>query len=142
MLAIPFVKKTPQGPTLSKSNPPPARKNIIPICAMVFNPPNADPTRPWGEASAVKALDPTTAPHTEHPTSITPKKVEVLRKGVGDVAIKMNPVPPKNKEIIMVGTLPHLSRSIPKTGNAIKVKVPITIMGTAPLKEAASELKP
>ena len=142
MLIIPFVKKTPQGPSLSKSNPPLVRKSIIPICAMVFNPPNADPTRSLGEASAVKVLDPTTAPHTEHPTSITPKKVEVVRKGVGALAIKMNPIPPRNNESMMVGILPHLSKSIPKMGNAIKVKAPITIIGTAPLKEAASELKP
>jgi len=82
-----------------------------------------------------------TAPHTEHPTSITTKKVEGLRKGVGDIAIKINPIPPRNRQSMIVGILLHLSRSIPKAGNAIKVKVPITIMRTAPLKEAAYELE-
>ena len=141
-MAVPFTKKTAQGPNLSKSTPPAARKSIIPICAIVFKPPSADPTIPGGEASAVRALDPTTAPHTEHPTNSTPINVEVLRKGVGDVATRRNPVPPRKRERIMVGILPHLSSNIPKTGKAIMVKMLITIMGTAPLKEASSELKP
>ena len=32
--------------------------------------PSADPARPWGETSAVKAFEPTTALHAQHSTNI------------------------------------------------------------------------
>jgi hypothetical protein len=95
-----------------------------------------------GEASAAKALDPTTAPHTEHPISTTPTRVVALRKGAEAPDIRIKPIPPSKRLRMMVGTLPHLSRSMPKTGNATRLNVLIIIMGTAPLKEAASELNP
>ena len=109
---------------------------------MVFNPPSADPTSSRGDASAARALDPTTAPHTEHPTRSTPNRVETLRKGAGDPATRTKPVPPRKRLRTIVGILPHLSRSMPKTGKATRLNVLITIMGMAPLKEAASDVRP
>jgi len=73
---------------------------IIPVLTLRDLGPSADPARPWGEASAVKVLGPTTAPHTQHHTSITPKKAEVIMKEV---------------ESMMPGILPHLSRKIPNS---------------------------